>query len=163
KLAYALGTAYAQTRQPAKAREAFARTFRLAPDSAAAHLLAGEMMNRFELEDLAEAELTQAIQMDPKLPDAHYVLAQIATFRPRSDPAAGRARRRSEARVRYRRAAAGRCPVRILLRVLCVLGVWPSASSREPTDWPVKFVDIADRAGLREPSIYGGVDRKRFI
>jgi enediyne biosynthesis protein E4 len=30
-------------------------------------------------------------------------------------------------------------------------------------DWPVAFTDVADRAGLREPSIYGGVDRKRFI
>jgi enediyne biosynthesis protein E4 len=29
--------------------------------------------------------------------------------------------------------------------------------------WPVSFVDVADRAGLRAPSIYGGVDRKRFI
>ena len=25
------------------------------------------------------------------------------------------------------------------------------------------LVDVADRAGLREPSVYGGVDRKRFI
>src|SRR5438046_5101239 len=29
--------------------------------------------------------------------------------------------------------------------------------------WPVKFLDVADRAGLREPTVYGGVDRKRFI
>jgi hypothetical protein len=29
--------------------------------------------------------------------------------------------------------------------------------------WPVTFVDVADRAGLRAPSIYGGIDRKRFI
>jgi tetratricopeptide (TPR) repeat protein len=87
KLAYALGMAYAQTRQPAQAREAFARTFQLAPESAAAHLLAGTMMNRLELEDLAEAELKQAIRMDPKLPEAHYVLAQIAIFRSRFDEA----------------------------------------------------------------------------
>ena len=87
KLAYALGMAYAQTRQPARARESFARTFRVAPDSAAAFLLTGQMMNRLELEDLAEAELTQAIRMDPKLPEAHYVLAQIAIFRSRFDEA----------------------------------------------------------------------------
>jgi hypothetical protein len=30
-------------------------------------------------------------------------------------------------------------------------------------DWPVSFVDVAQQAGLRAPSIYGGVDRKRFI
>src|SRR5437773_8357184 len=29
--------------------------------------------------------------------------------------------------------------------------------------WPVTLVDVANRAGLREPSVYGGVDRKRFI
>jgi tetratricopeptide (TPR) repeat protein len=87
KLAYTLGVAYAASRQPAKARESFARTFRVAPESAAAHLVAGEMMNRLELEDLAEAELKEAIRLDPKLPDAHYVLAQIAIFRSRFDEA----------------------------------------------------------------------------
>ena len=42
KLAYALAMAYAQTRQPAKARESIERTFHVAPDSAAAHLLTGQ-------------------------------------------------------------------------------------------------------------------------
>jgi tetratricopeptide (TPR) repeat protein len=87
KLAYALGTAYAQTRQPAKARESFARTFHIAPDSPAGHLLAGEMLNRLELEDLAETELKEAIRLDGKLPEAHYLLAQIAIFRSRLDEA----------------------------------------------------------------------------
>src|SRR5438270_766997 len=36
-----------------------------------------------------------------------------------------------------------------------------SAISNEK--WPVSFVDVADRAGLREPATYGGIDRKRFI
>jgi tetratricopeptide (TPR) repeat protein len=85
KLAYALGMAYAQTRQPDKARDSFARTFRVAPGSAAAHLIAGQMMNRLELEDLAETELKTALQKDPKLPEAHYLLGQIAIFRSRFD------------------------------------------------------------------------------
>jgi len=85
KLAYALGMAYAQTRQPAKARESFARVFGLAPASAAAYLLSGTMMNRLELEDLAEADLKAALQLDPRLPEAHYVLGQIAIFRSRLD------------------------------------------------------------------------------
>jgi tetratricopeptide (TPR) repeat protein len=85
KLAYALGMAYAQTRQPGKARESIARTFTLPPDSAAAHLLTGQMMNRLELEDLAEAELKQALAKEPKLPEAHYLLGQIAVFRSRFD------------------------------------------------------------------------------
>jgi tetratricopeptide (TPR) repeat protein len=85
KLAYTLGMAYAQTRQPDKAREAFARTFHVAPDSAAGHLIAGQMMNRLELEAFAEAELNTALQKEPKLPEAHYLLGQIAIFRSRLD------------------------------------------------------------------------------
>ena len=87
KLAYALAMAYAQTRQPGKARESIARTFSVTPDSAAAHLLAGQMMNRLELEDLAEAELRLALRKDPALPEVHYLLAQIALFRSRFDEA----------------------------------------------------------------------------
>ena len=87
KLAYALGMAYAQTRQPTKARESFARVFGLAPGSAAAYLLNGTMMNRLELEDLAEADLKAALQLEPRLPEAHYVLGQIAIFRSRLDEA----------------------------------------------------------------------------
>ena len=30
-------------------------------------------------------------------------------------------------------------------------------------EWQVRFTDVAARAGLAEPSVYGGVDRKRFI
>jgi tetratricopeptide (TPR) repeat protein len=85
KLAYALGMAYAQTRQPAKARESIARTYQVAPDSAAAYLLSGQMMNRLELEDLAEAELRQAMRLAPGLPEVHYLLGQIAIFRSRLD------------------------------------------------------------------------------
>jgi len=47
------------------------------------------------------------------------------------------------------------------------LKVRPTGAGRvfRPADdpWPVSFVDVADRAGLRAPSIYGGTDRKRFI
>src|SRR6266511_3907689 len=31
------------------------------------------------------------------------------------------------------------------------------------TDFPVTFTDIAGAAGLSTPTIYGGIDRKRFI
>jgi tetratricopeptide (TPR) repeat protein len=85
ELAYALGMAYIQTRQPAKARESFARMFRFAPDSAAAHLLTAQMMVRLEFEEFAEAELKQAIEKDPKLPHAHYLLGQLAIYRARFD------------------------------------------------------------------------------
>ncbi|HLQ22916.1 MAG TPA: hypothetical protein VK132_06910, partial [Gemmatimonadales bacterium] len=29
--------------------------------------------------------------------------------------------------------------------------------------WPVSLVDVAERAGLTGVSVYGGLDRKRFI
>jgi hypothetical protein len=41
----------------------------------------------------------------------------------------------------------------------------PVRGARDAGDpsWPVSLVDVADRAGLRASSMYGGVDRKRFI
>jgi len=41
---------------------------------------------------------------------------------------------------------------------LTLLGHDAAVPPRSPT-----FVDVAERAGLRQPSIYGGLDRKRFI
>jgi hypothetical protein len=57
------------------------------------------------------------------------------------------------------------CTASFTAAALAVL--WPaaraSAPSTDASPWPVSLVDVADRAGLREPTIYGGVDRKRFI
>jgi len=89
ELAYVLGMAYIQTRQPAKARDSFARMFRVAADSPAAHLLTAQMMIRLEFEDYAEAELKQAIEKDPKLPHAHFLLGQLAIYRARFDEGIG--------------------------------------------------------------------------
>jgi enediyne biosynthesis protein E4 len=36
-------------------------------------------------------------------------------------------------------------------------------SAPQPGPWAVSFVDVAERAGLRSTSVYGGIDRKRFI
>jgi len=46
--------------------------------------------------------------------------------------------------------------------LLCAVRL-PVAASSEPSDWPVSLVDVAARAGLKSPSVYGGLDRKRFI
>jgi len=86
-LAQALATAYAQTAQPAKARESWARAFGVPPESAAAHLLAAQMMIRAGLEEMAEAELKQALAKDPRLPRVHLLLGQTALFRGRLDEA----------------------------------------------------------------------------
>ena len=51
-------------------------------------------------------------------------------------------------------------------RWMLLAGGWlllAPASQYPATSWPVSFVDVSDRAGLRAPSVYGGLDRKRFI
>ena len=87
ELSYVLGMAYVQTRQADKARDTWARSFGVPPASAAAHLLAAQMMVRAELEELADAELKQALVLDPRLPRANLLLGQTALFRGRLDQA----------------------------------------------------------------------------
>jgi tetratricopeptide (TPR) repeat protein len=83
ELTYALGMAAIQTRQSDKAREAFARMFRVAPDSPAAHLLTAQMMIRVEFEEFAEPELRKALAKDPKLAQANFLLGQMAIYKGR--------------------------------------------------------------------------------
>src|SRR6186713_858737 len=53
------------------------------------------------------------------------------------------------------RLAAWLLPGLLLVRVL--------APAEPPAPWPVRFVDVAARAGLTRPSVYGGLEKKRFI
>ena len=53
-------------------------------------------------------------------------------------------------------------PVSCFVCFAC-LGVAVSSITKQSTPWPVSFTDIAERAGLRDPVVYGGLDRKRFI
>jgi tetratricopeptide (TPR) repeat protein len=85
ELMYTLGMAAIQSRQPDKARAAFARMFHVAPDSAAAHLLTAQMMIRVEFEEFADEELKKALEKDPRLPQAHYLLGQNAIYKSRYD------------------------------------------------------------------------------
>jgi tetratricopeptide (TPR) repeat protein len=87
ELGYILGMAYIQTRKPDAARESLAQTFRLPADSAAAHVLAAQLMLRVEMEAQAEGELKRAIEKDARVPRANFLLAQIALFRGRLDEA----------------------------------------------------------------------------
>jgi len=81
ELAYALAQAYVQTQRPDSARATVASIYAVAPDSAAAHLLAAQLMIRLEMEPQAEAELTKAVTKDARLPGANLLLGQIALFR----------------------------------------------------------------------------------
>ncbi len=82
-----LGNAYIGTQKPDGARECFARAYGVAADSAAAHLLAAQMMIRVEQEAMAEGELQKALAKDARMPQVHFLLGQQALFRGRFDAA----------------------------------------------------------------------------
>jgi tetratricopeptide (TPR) repeat protein len=80
-----LGLTYIQLHRPDEARDAIARIFGVPAESAAARVLTAQMMIRLEMEALAEAELGRALEIDPRIPRAHYLLGQQAIFRGRLD------------------------------------------------------------------------------
>jgi len=82
---YMLGNCYIQKREPAKSRAAFAAMFSVPFDSAAAHMLTAQFMIRQEFEEFAQKELASAVELDPKMPQAHYLLGMMAIFRDELD------------------------------------------------------------------------------
>jgi tetratricopeptide (TPR) repeat protein len=87
ELNYMLGNAAIQARQTDKARGAFARMFGVEPASAAAHLITAQMMVRLEFNELAEEQLQAALRLDPRIPEAHYLLGILAAYRSKIDMA----------------------------------------------------------------------------
>jgi tetratricopeptide (TPR) repeat protein len=81
EMAYTLGISYIQTHNPDKAREAFARMFSVSPGSASAYLINAQMMIRQQFEEFAEKELQKALEIDPKLPQANFLLGEMAIYR----------------------------------------------------------------------------------
>ena len=84
---YILGVAYIQTKQYPQAREAFAKMFALAPDSAPAYLLCARMLLRLDFAPVAEEYGLKAVSLDPKLPMAHYLLGELYLYQSKVDPA----------------------------------------------------------------------------
>ena len=78
---YMLGNCYIQQREPVKSRAAFAAMFGVPVESAAAHLLTAQFMVRQEFEEFALKELARAVELDPKIPQAHYLIGMVAIFR----------------------------------------------------------------------------------
>ncbi|HEY8184661.1 MAG TPA: tetratricopeptide repeat protein [Pyrinomonadaceae bacterium] len=85
EITYALGVCYIQTRSTDKSREAFARMFKVQPTSAAAYVLNAQMMVRQQFEELAEPELNRALELDPKVPQANFLLGEIAIYHAQID------------------------------------------------------------------------------
>jgi tetratricopeptide (TPR) repeat protein len=85
EIAYTLGISYIQTNDPDKARESFSRMFSIPVTSASAYLINAQMMIRQQFEDAAERELRKALDLDPKLPQVHFLLGEMAIYRARLD------------------------------------------------------------------------------
>ena len=84
---YMLGYAYLQAGEQSKSVDAFARLFNVGSSTAAAHLLAGQMMLKKEYEEPAAAEVKRALELDPNIPEAHFLLAEMEIFRGNIDSA----------------------------------------------------------------------------
>lgn len=82
---YMLGNAAIRTRDADRARKAFARMFGVEEGSAAARLITAQFMVRLEFEEMATKELKEALALDARLPEAHYMLGVMATFRSELD------------------------------------------------------------------------------
>lgn len=80
---YILGVCYIQTKNYPQARSAFARMFEVKPDSAAAYLVTARVLLRQEFDPIAEEYAKKAIELDPKLPLAHFFLGELHTYKSR--------------------------------------------------------------------------------
>lgn len=81
EITFALGVSYIQTRNPAKSRETFARLFKVPANSADAYLLNAQMLIRQQFEETAETELQKALELNPKLPQANFLLGELSIYR----------------------------------------------------------------------------------
>lgn len=78
ELLYSLAMSYMHSGRSDQARVAFAKIFRVGPDSPQAFALAAELMLQESLFDNAEALILAALDREPDLPGATYELGAIA-------------------------------------------------------------------------------------
>jgi len=75
---YVLGLCYMDTRRYDDARKAFAGQYGFAPESAPAYILAARMLLRRDYLPVAEESARKAIALNPALPQANFLLGEIA-------------------------------------------------------------------------------------
>ena len=80
---YILGICYIQTRDYPGARRAFAKMFDVRPDSAASYLFTARMLLRQEFDPIAEEYAQKAVELDAKLPLAHFLLGELYIYKSR--------------------------------------------------------------------------------
>ena len=78
--AYILGVSYIQTKNYRQARAAFARMFGVPSDSAASYLFTARMLLRLDFGPVAEEHAKKAVELDPKLPLAHFLLGELYLY-----------------------------------------------------------------------------------
>jgi tetratricopeptide (TPR) repeat protein len=83
---YLLGICYIMTQRWDDARRTFAQMFSVPPESSVAYLMFGKILIRQRMELRAVPEIDKALQLDPRLPMAHFLLAEIDLFK--KDPQA---------------------------------------------------------------------------
>jgi tetratricopeptide (TPR) repeat protein len=74
---YLLASCYTMAQRWDDARKTFAKLFSVPPDSAMAYLVFGKFLIRQRLEDRAVGQIQNALQLDPRLPMAHFLIGEI--------------------------------------------------------------------------------------
>src|SRR5437879_12115155 len=72
---------YIQTKDYSQAQKAFATMYSVHADSAASHLFLARMLLRQEFDPVAEEHAQKAVALDPKLPLAHFLLADLYIYK----------------------------------------------------------------------------------
>jgi len=77
---YILGVSYIQSKNYAQARAAFAKMFGVPSDSAASYLFTARMLLRLDFGPVAEEYGKKAVELDAKLPLAHFLLGELYLY-----------------------------------------------------------------------------------
>ena len=78
--AYILGVSYIQTKNYPQARVAFAKMFGVGAESAASYLFTARMLLRLDFGPVAEEYAKKAVELDAKLPLAHFLLGELYLY-----------------------------------------------------------------------------------